>query len=145
VPRTLIGRSAALIYSSVAIPLHLIWVVNFGALVAENLQRVLVRRRSSQCDYISCPTWFSWLPVLVIVAHYVFGIVLFGGVILFPLMFTTAGGVGQRSSFERTVYAVYLECAVIIAGISINVWRISATSSCLSFGLRHNLLARSKD
>ncbi|XP_059486882.1 uncharacterized protein LOC132203254 [Neocloeon triangulifer] len=146
VPRTLFGRTAALIYSAVAIPLHLIWVVNFGALVAENLQKVLVRRRSSQMsDDLTNPTWFSWLPVAAIISHYVFGIVLFGGVVLFPLLFTTAGGVGQRSSIERAVYAVYLECAVIIAGISINVWRISASSGFLSFGLRHNLLARRKD
>lgn len=144
-PRTLVGRSAALIFSAVAIPLHLILVVNFGALVAESLQRVLVRRRSSQSDSVSSPAWFSWLPVVAVVSHYVFGIVLFGGVVLFPLLFTTAGGVSQRSSLERTVYALYLECAVIIAGISINIWRISATSGCLSFGLRHNLLARSKD
>jgi hypothetical protein len=145
VPRTLVGRSATLIFSAVAIPLHLILVVNFGALVAESLQRVLVRRRSSQSDLVTSPAWFCWLPVVAVVLHYAFGVVVFGGTVLFPLLFTTAGGVGQRSSLERIIYAMYLECAVILAGISINIWRISATSGCLSFGLRHNLLARRKD
>ncbi|KAF4531475.1 hypothetical protein B566_EDAN004247 [Ephemera danica] len=145
VPRTPLGRTSAVIYSAVSIPLHLLLVVNFGALVADKLELCLRRARRRRCSSERPPAWLSWLPVFAIITYYLFGMVLFGGAPLFPLDFTTAGGVGQRSSTLRTIYAVYLEFAVVLAGISVNVWRNTASSGFIRLGLRLNLLARGRD
>ncbi|XP_063231876.1 uncharacterized protein LOC134536170 [Bacillus rossius redtenbacheri] len=106
VPRTTLGRLAAVVFSAIGIPLHLLLMLNVGVLVAVKLQllaaawqpgvslpRALLHcccpsadeagalkaadRARSICA-VTPPRWLKWLPALAILLYYTLGVLVFG-------------------------------------------------------------------
>lgn len=167
VPRTTLGRGAAVLFSAIGIPLHFLLVLNIGVLIASKIQAWAIRRANRKQHQTSCtssplstrsicsmssptrsPAWLKWLPVISIAVYYVIGVVLFGFVrqrnfadsLLFPLDFTATGGVAKTLGHVRVLYALYLELAVTLAATMVSLLQVSASKGILNLGLKLGLL-----
>jgi len=154
VPRTPLGRGAAVLFSAVGIPLHFLLILNFGNLAAGKLQQLFSGRTESNIPVhsetsIKQPLWLlKWFPLLSISFYYSIGAILFGFVrqrsvidsLMFPLDFTATGGVAKTSGHVRIFYALYLEVAVMLAATIVSLLQASATRGIIDLGLRLGLL-----
>ncbi|XP_015178465.1 PREDICTED: uncharacterized protein LOC107067448 [Polistes dominula] len=158
VPRTNPGRTAAIVFAAIGIPVHFLLIMNVGILLAVRLQEYAIKKISNkdlQRDpiEISCyprpvPKWVKFVPFLCIGGYYILGVLCFGiarsrplaASVLFPLDFTAAGGLSTTCGYVRVFYAIYLEGAVIIAAVAVAVLRVSATQSLTNIGLKYGLL-----
>ncbi|KAB0800052.1 hypothetical protein PPYR_07932 [Photinus pyralis] len=148
VPRTPLGRGAAVLFAAIGIPLHFLLILNMGNLAAGKLQ-VLVKHYSESNE--SCK-WLNglikWFPLVSILFYYTLGAILFGFArqrsvvdsLLFPLDFTPAGGVAKTSGLVRVFYALYLEVAVVLAATIVSIIQTSATRGVVDLGLKLGLL-----
>ncbi|KAF5296955.1 hypothetical protein FQR65_LT10107 [Abscondita terminalis] len=153
VPRTSLGRGAAVLFAAIGIPLHFLLILNVGNLIAGKLQ-ILVNRctkTSSPADndsIIPRKGLIKWFPLVSILLYYSLGAILFGIVrerniadsLLFPLDFTPAGGVAKTSGHVRIFYALYLEFAVVLAATIVSIIQTSATRGIVDLGLKLGLL-----
>lgn len=158
VPRTNAGRTVAVLFAAVGIPLHFLLIMNIGILLAVRLQRYAITKLPDDdtrqdttevsCSQPSVPKWVKAVPFVCIGGYYVLGVLCFGTArsrplaasVLFPLDFTTAGGLSTTSGYVRILYAIYLEGAVVIAAVAVAVLRVSATQSLTNVGLKYGLL-----
>ncbi|KAJ8953337.1 hypothetical protein NQ318_012132 [Aromia moschata] len=101
VPRTALGRGAAVLFALIGIPLHFLLILNMGNLASLKLQRLALRNSPTEIPSMPTPRWLKLFPFLAILFYYILGVVLFGFVrdrdpvqsFMFPLDFTAAGGV----------------------------------------------------
>ncbi|KAK5643992.1 hypothetical protein RI129_007837 [Pyrocoelia pectoralis] len=153
VPRTPLGRGAAVLFAAIGIPLHFLLILNIGNLAAGKLQLLI-----KNCSETNTPTnnesckspdgLIKWFPLISILFYYTLGAILFGFVrqrsvvdsLLFPLDFTPAGGVAKTSGHVRIFYALYLEFAVILAATIVSIIQTSATRGIVDLGLKLGLL-----
>lgn len=148
VPRTALGRGAAVLFSAVGIPLHFLLILNMGNLGAVRLQQLAFGSSSTDIPTSPRPIWLKWFPVAAIVFYYFMGVILFGVVrqrsavdsFMFPLDFTAAGGVATTYGHIRILYALYLEFAVTLAALVLSLTQASATRGIVDIGLRLGLL-----
>ncbi|XP_014614586.1 PREDICTED: uncharacterized protein LOC106792618 isoform X2 [Polistes canadensis] len=157
VPRTNAGRTAAIVFAAIGIPVHFLLIMNVGILLAVRLQEYAIRKTSNKdlrdpieisCSPRPVPKWVKFVPFLCIGGYYILGVLCFGiarsrplaASVLFPLDFTAAGGLSTTCGYVRVFYAIYLEGAVIIAAVAVAVLRVSATQSLTNIGLRYGLL-----
>lgn len=160
VPRTTLGRGAAVLFSAIGIPLHFLLVLNIGVLIASKLQALALKRQNNSTNSPSTnsvtsntyltnqPRWLKWLPVASIAFYYILGTILFGFVrqrnfadsLLFPLDFTATGGVAKTLGHVRILYALYLEIAVTLAATMVSLLQVSASRGIINLGLRFGLL-----
>ncbi|XP_011169288.1 uncharacterized protein LOC105202453 [Solenopsis invicta] len=157
VPRTTAGRTVGVIFAAVGIPAHFLLILNFGLMVAFRLQRYSLTRQGVQLNntnssyFRRMPRWIKILTFVGAVAYYILGILCFGiarsrpiaASLLFPLDFTTAGGLSTIAGHVRILYGLYLEGAVTIAAIMVAILRVSATQSLTNIGLKYGLLTES--
>ncbi|XP_044737332.1 TWiK family of potassium channels protein 7-like isoform X2 [Chrysoperla carnea] len=162
VPRTTMGRTTAVVFSAIGIPLHFLLILNIGMVLARRLQRwstaypsyTLDNLNEKKCHSfdinIALPKWLNWFPVGTGIAYYILGTLIFGVArsrkfesFLFPLDFTATGGVGLTPGYMRIGYGLYLEGAVILGGIAISLLQNSATSKLTDIGLKLGLLTNS--
>ncbi|XP_022901546.1 uncharacterized protein [Onthophagus taurus] len=153
VPRTPLGRGAAILFSAVGIPLHFLLILNIGNLTAGILYNLATKEPKTEIPNISTgvtktATWLKWLPLIAVLFYYAIGVALFGvlrsrGVVdslMFPLDFTAAGGVAKTSGVVRIFYALYLEFAVTLAAIIVSLVQVTATRGFIDLGLKLGLL-----
>ncbi|KAI4482428.1 hypothetical protein M0802_013720 [Mischocyttarus mexicanus] len=158
VPRTNAGRTVAIVFAAIGIPVHFLLIMNVGILLAVRLQKYAIRKTSNKdlqrdsveisCSPRPVPKWVKFVPFLCIGGYYILGVLCFGIArsrplatsVLFPLDFTAAGGLSTTCGYVRVFYAIYLEGAVIIAAVAVAVLRVSATQSLTNIGLRYGLL-----
>lgn len=163
VPRTALGRTTAVVFSAIGIPLHFLLVLNLGMVLARRLQRwstnylpysldaTLNEKKSKTFDFTaSLPKWLHWFPIVTGIPYYIFGVLVFGVArqrsfesFLFPLDFTATGGVAQTPGYTRISYGLYLEGAVMIGGIAVSLLQNSATGKMTEIGLKLGLLTNS--
>lgn len=138
VPRTPLGRGAAVLFALVGIPLHFLLVLNVGNLTAVRLQKGTTEQ----------PRWLKWFPLVAIVVYYLLGVALFGfgrgrdpvHSFMFPLDFTASGGVASVPGVIRIFYALYLEVAVTLAALVVSLVQASAGKGIVDVGLKWGLL-----
>ncbi|XP_068908358.1 uncoordinated protein 58-like isoform X1 [Tenebrio molitor] len=148
VPRTSLGRGAAVLFSAIGIPLHFLLILNMGNLGAVRLQQLAFGSSSTDIPILPRPKWLKWFPVAAIAFYYLMGVILFGFVrqrcavdsFMFPLDFTAAGGVATTDGHVRILYALYLEFAVTLAALVLSLIQASATRGIVDVGLRLGLL-----
>ncbi|KAG5880759.1 hypothetical protein JTB14_010942 [Gonioctena quinquepunctata] len=148
VPRTPLGRTAAVIFAAIGIPLHFLLIMNIGNLVAIKIQMLAYRDYLSEIPSKQKPKWLKWLPFLLMAFYYILGVVLFGFIrqraaidsFMFPLDFTAAGGVATVDGQTRIFYALYLEMAVTLAAIVLSLIQASASRGIVDVGLKLGLL-----
>lgn len=148
VPRTTLGRGAAVLFSAIGIPLHFLLIFNIGVLLASKLQK-LSKRNENRPNKSS--NWLKWFPFAAIACYYALGVVLFGFVrqrsfadsLLFPLDFTATGGVAKTLGYVRILYALYLEVAVTLAATVVALFQASASQGIVKLGLKLGLLTNS--
>ncbi|KAJ8969423.1 hypothetical protein NQ314_001765 [Rhamnusium bicolor] len=148
VPRTPLGRGAAVLFASIGIPLHFLLILNMGNLVAVKLQKFAFRNSPTDIPSAPKPRWLKLFPFLSIVIYYLLGVVLFGFVrsrdpvdsFMFPLDFTAAGGVATVEGQIRIFYALYLEMAVTLAATVVSLLQASASRGIVDIGLKLGLL-----
>ena len=148
VPRTPLGRGAAVLFSAIGIPLHFLLILNMGNLGAVRLQQLAFGSSSTDIPTSPRPKWLKWFPFASIAFYYLMGVILFGFVrqrcavdsFMFPLDFTAAGGVATTYGHVRILYALYLECAVTLAALVLSLTQASATRGIVDIGLRLGLL-----
>lgn len=150
VPRTPLGRGAAVLFAAIGIPLHFLLILNIGNLGAIKLQ--ILAYRNSQTGLPpsseSQPKWIKCFPLIAIASYYVLGVVIFGvarqrGTVecfMFPLDFTAVGGVAQTPGYLRIIYGLYLEFAVMLASLVVSLLQVSASRGIINLGLRLGLL-----
>ncbi|KAH1019580.1 hypothetical protein HUJ04_009374, partial [Dendroctonus ponderosae] len=104
VPRTPLGRGAAVLFALVGIPLHFLLVLNVGNLTAIKIQQFAFRSRPTDIPGVSePPRWLKWFPFIAALIYYFCGVIMFGFVrgrrplhaFMFPLDFTASGGVAS--------------------------------------------------
>lgn len=152
-PRTPLGRGAAVLFSAIGIPLHFLLILNVGNLAAGKLQLFFNHHRDSSIPLHNETTHtqsrlIKWFPFLSVLLYYTLGAILFGFVrqrsvvdsLMFPLDFTAAGGVAKTSAHIRIFYALYLEIAVMLAATIVSLLQVSATRGIVDLGLRLGLL-----
>lgn len=138
VPRTPLGRGAAVLFALVGIPLHFLLVLNVGNLTAVRLQKGTTEQ----------PLWLKWFPLVAIAVYYLLGVALFGfgrgrdpvHSFMFPLDFTASGGVASVPGMIRIFYALYLEVAVTLAALIVSLVQASAGKGIVDVGLKWGLL-----
>lgn len=149
VPRTSLGRGAAVLFALVGIPLHFLLVLNIGNLTAIRIQQLAFRTTSNDVPSMSePPKWLKWLPCIAILIYYLTGVILFGvarsrdavHAFMFPLDFTASGGVANVPGVIRICYALYLEVAVTLAAFAVSLIQASAGKGIVDVGLRWGLL-----
>ncbi|CAH0561362.1 unnamed protein product [Brassicogethes aeneus] len=148
VPRTVEGRGAAILFAAVGIPLHFLLILNFGNLMAVKLQTLAYKCHPSDIPLKKPPLWLKWFPLVAMVTFYALGVLVFGvarlrspvDCLMFPLDFTTVGGVAQVQGHLRIAYAVYLEGAVTLAAVVVSLVQASATRGIVDLCLRLGLL-----
>ncbi|XP_018570482.1 uncharacterized protein LOC108910376 isoform X2 [Anoplophora glabripennis] len=148
VPRTSLGRGAAVLFASIGIPLHFLLILNIGNLAAIQLQKLSLRNSSTEIPTAPRPKWLKLFPFLSILFYYLLGVGLFGfarrrdpaSCFMFPLDFTAAGGVATVDGQIRIFYALYLEMAVTLAAIVVSLLQASATRGIVDIGLKLGLL-----
>lgn len=64
----------------------------------------------------------------------------FPEIMLFPLDFTSAGGVASTYGPLRVGYAIYLEGAVILASTNVALLRVSATRGFTALGIKLGIM-----
>lgn len=147
VPRTPLGRGTAVLFSAIGIPLHFLFILNTGNLIAGMLQSLA--KKESPTQIIPPPArWLKWFPFLSFATYYLLGVILFGLVrkrsvvdsLMFPLDFTAAGGVAKTSAHVRILYAIYLEVAVTLAAVVVSLIQATASRGFVDIGLRLGLL-----
>lgn len=150
VPRTTLGRCAAVVFSAIGIPLHFLLILNMGNLGAIRLQQFAYNNPTTDFLPTSAPQprWLKLFPFLAIASYYLMGVVLFGFVrdrgpadsFMFPLDFTAAGGVALVNGHVRILYALYLEVAVTLAAFVLSLIQASASRGIVDVGLRLGIL-----
>lgn len=153
VPRTSLGRGAAVLFAAIGIPLHFLLILNIGNLAAGKLKLLVnyyTENNSPTENELKTPKngLIKWFPFLSIFLYYTLGAILFGFVrernvvdsLLFPLDFTPAGGVAKTSGHVRIFYALYLEFAVMLAATIVSIIQTSATRGIVDIGLKLGLL-----
>ncbi|XP_014206935.1 uncharacterized protein LOC106638336 [Copidosoma floridanum] len=156
VPRTSAGRTVTVLFGFIGIPAHFLLVLNIGLMLAVRLKRYgILRSYREECqsdplvyDYLPMPTWVKVTPFLGLGAYYTLGIIGFGFArlkpvadsLLFPLDFTSGGGLSTIAGHVRVLYGLYLEGAVTLAAFAVAVLKVSATQSLTNVGLRYGLL-----
>ncbi|XP_066245433.1 potassium channel subfamily K member 6-like isoform X1 [Euwallacea similis] len=146
VPRTPLGRGAAVLFALVGIPLHFLLVLNVGNLTAIKIQKLAFK--TDIPNVTEQPRWLNWFPFIAILVYYILGVVLFGFVrerdpvhaFMFPLDFTASGGVANVPGAIRIFYALYLEVAVTLAALVVSLIQASAGTGIVDVGLRWGLL-----
>ncbi|CAD0203507.1 unnamed protein product [Chrysodeixis includens] len=131
VPQTLWGRSAALIYAIFAIPTHIYLMLNTSMCFVVQVERYMARLRSKLRD--KRPFVLGKTPVqngsgacrsmpLAAALYYTTGVAAFGfargntyaDALMFPIEFTTSGGLDQVNGHVRILYAFYVEGAMVL-------------------------------
>ncbi|KAL1506703.1 hypothetical protein ABEB36_006017 [Hypothenemus hampei] len=149
VPRTPLGRTCAVIFALVGIPLHFLLILNIGNLTAIRVQQFAFRTNSTDIPSVSeQPKWLKWFPVIAIIIYYLLGVIMFGfsrdrdplHAFMFPLDFTASGGVANVLGVIRICYALYLEMAVTLAALVVSLIQASASKGIVDVGLRLGLL-----
>ncbi|XP_074025979.1 uncharacterized protein isoform X2 [Leptinotarsa decemlineata] len=148
VPRTPLGRTAAVLFAAVGIPLHFLLILNMGNLAAIRLQQFAYRDNLTEIPSKPKPKWLKYFPFLSMAFYYISGVALFGFVrkrpavdsFMFPLDFTAAGGVATVEGQTRIFYALYLEIAVTLAAVVVSLLQASASRGIVDIGLRLGLL-----
>ncbi|KZC09947.1 PREDICTED: TWiK family of potassium channels protein 7-like [Dufourea novaeangliae] len=154
VPRTTAGRIITVIFAAIGIPAHFLLVMNFGLILALRLQRYAISRihtdyNEEERKYLApVPKWVKVVPFVCVATYYLLGILGFGvarsrpfaASVLFPLDFTTAGGLSTIMGYVRILYGLYLEGAVAITAVAVAVLRVSATQNLTHIGLKYGLL-----
>lgn len=148
VPRTTLGRGAAVLFAAIGIPLHFLLILNMGNLGAIRLQQLAYKNFLKEVPSTPKPFWLKYFPFLCVAFYYLLGVILFGFVrqrnpidcFMFPLDFTAAGGVANVEGQTRLFYALYLELAVTLAATVVSLLQTSASRGIVDIGLRLGLL-----
>ncbi|KAJ8678985.1 hypothetical protein QAD02_014772 [Eretmocerus hayati] len=155
VPRTSHGRSTAIVFAAIGIPLHFLLILNLGLMLAVKLRRYGVHKKYGKeirdpesIDGMPTPMWVKMTPFICMAVYYFIGVMCFGVArrrpvgdsLMYPLDFTAAGGLSRISGPVRIFYGLFLEGAVALAAFAVSVLQVSASQSLNNVGLKYGLL-----
>ncbi|CAB3252505.1 unnamed protein product [Arctia plantaginis] len=185
VPRTIEGRSAVLVYASLAIPVHFYLMMNAGMCIVVHAQAYVkqlsrrlrnhrtftggksnldnespncsrhskVLKAPSRCCFglkimrcLSVLNACHCVPLAAVV-YYLTGACVFGKledheilkVLMFPLEFTTSGGLEHQPGHLRILYAFYVEGAMMLLACAVVTFRRYSTPSILWASQKYRL------
>ncbi|KAI8441002.1 hypothetical protein MSG28_009279 [Choristoneura fumiferana] len=146
VPQTVYGRCLSLLYAVFAVPTH----VYLNSPSSSNNSDVKTRRRKF-CGLMSVLTWGHCVP-LTSAVYYAAGVLIFGlvrqtepiDILLFPLQFTTGGGLASVEWYFRLLYGFYVEGAMMVLACAVATLRRYSGNSVNNMTVKYRLFARDK-
>ncbi|XP_047538682.1 uncharacterized protein LOC125072201 [Vanessa atalanta] len=145
VPHTLLGRTSALLYAILAIPTHIYLMVNASTCMIVHVEAYTKHLKDNFCGKFSehkhdfrC---FGIIGAgrcvpLATIAYYIIGVVAFGilrnktplETAMFPLEFTTTGGLEHVEGYVRIFYGFYVEGAMCLLACVLAIVRRHGSS-----------------
>ncbi|XP_060806481.1 uncharacterized protein LOC132903127 [Amyelois transitella] len=145
VPQTLWGRTAALVYAVLAVPTH-IYLRSPTCSRNSDVMKARKSFREKMLNFLSFLCVGRCVPFAAVL-YYTLGSVAFGvlrgkmglDVAMFPLEFTTSGGLEHVEEHVRFLYGFYVEGAMILLSCILAAIRLHSTAAASSVADHYKL------